>query len=319
MLRYAGSSLKKDKTFMLKAVSLCGWALEWADAFLKKDEEVVFTAVFQHFEALYSVDESFKNDKRVVLAAISSGGGAISYAAPALKKEKDVVVRAIRTCPKAIGLDVDEVFKKDKDIALLAISEIPWILEKFDPELRNDKGLIEASKIRDNVERANRCAEIYRAVHDIDGSSYEACYQHLMNDNFFAFQFMPECVRADITVAMDVISFDGTLICFASDELRNNYRLALVAVCQCPSAFKYLSENLQKNVHLISLSKLVLSSERQDKLNSIMKHFNGKSAFFAYDAREPSCFDGRLCKSMKPVSVAEDVPESLEHSFSSMS
>ena len=64
--------------------------LEYADKKLKKDKEVVLTAVKQSGDALQYASTSLKKDKEVVKVAIKQSGTALQYADSSLKKDKDI-------------------------------------------------------------------------------------------------------------------------------------------------------------------------------------------------------------------------------------
>ena len=65
-------------------------ALPISDKKLKKDKEVVLTAVKQSGDALQYASTSLKKDKEVVKVAIKQSETALQYADSSLKKDKDI-------------------------------------------------------------------------------------------------------------------------------------------------------------------------------------------------------------------------------------
>lgn len=91
-LQIAEKSLLSDKDFMIDCVKLNGHVLQYADDELKKDKELVLTAVSTSWFgfSLQFADESLRKDKEVVLAALKSYSDAIDYVDDSLKDDPDV-------------------------------------------------------------------------------------------------------------------------------------------------------------------------------------------------------------------------------------
>jgi len=103
-------SFKKDKGFVIEALSINGCVLEFIDDSFKKDKEIVMQAIKQNGEAFEYADESVKNDKEFVLAAVSVDGNSVLYhTSESLKNDKEVVLAAIKQNPNALYNASDEL------------------------------------------------------------------------------------------------------------------------------------------------------------------------------------------------------------------
>ena len=92
------------------AVKQHGVALQYADESLKKDREVVLAAVKQDGYAIMHADESLQKDREFLLAVVKENGEALQYADQLkLRHDED---------------NEDELLKKDKRIAMAAISTL---------------------------------------------------------------------------------------------------------------------------------------------------------------------------------------------------
>ena len=87
-LKNLDKSLKKDKEIVLSAVQQNGYSLKYADESLKKDKEIVLSAVQQNGYSLKYADESLKKDKEIVLSAVQQNGYSLKYADESLEKIK---------------------------------------------------------------------------------------------------------------------------------------------------------------------------------------------------------------------------------------
>ena len=77
---FADDTLKKDKNIMLTAIKDNGDSLEHAHSSLKKDKDVVLAAIKSSGSAIEYADASFQKDKKIVLMAVSKSSEALDYA-----------------------------------------------------------------------------------------------------------------------------------------------------------------------------------------------------------------------------------------------
>jgi hypothetical protein len=67
MLKYASSQLKKDRDVVFTAVCNNGEALQYASKEFRKDKEIVLAAVRSHSRALFLASEELKEDKQFLI------------------------------------------------------------------------------------------------------------------------------------------------------------------------------------------------------------------------------------------------------------
>ena len=149
--------LLSDREFILKAVDICGWALQYASDELKNDEEIVLTAIQGHDICCYSysraiehASEELRSNKEFMRKAIEvTNGEAFVGATDELKNDKEMVLFAVNHWNSP---DIDlhyvalyhasEEMKADKDVVLAAVRQNGWSLEYASDELKADKDVV---------------------------------------------------------------------------------------------------------------------------------------------------------------------------------
>jgi len=122
VLQYADATLWADKEVVLAAVQNQGSALGYADATLQADKEVVMAALQLYDEdddvadVLYYASEELRADKEVVMAAVQHYGEALCYASKELRADREVVMAAVRQGLGSLSWD-DETFEFYQSVA----------------------------------------------------------------------------------------------------------------------------------------------------------------------------------------------------------
>jgi len=141
----APSRLKRDKAFVLAAVTQYGGALEYADESFRSDRDVVLAAVTKNGRALEYADESFRSDRDVVLAAVTKNGRALQWADGSFRSDRDVVLAAVTQNGLALRW-ADGSFESDRDVVLAAVTQNRMALNYVvDRALRLDPHILAAA------------------------------------------------------------------------------------------------------------------------------------------------------------------------------
>lgn len=86
-LKFESDDFKKDKKFVLIAVSKDSRNLEYASSELKNNKRIVLTAVKGFGMTLKFASEKLKNDKKVVLIAMKQNINSLKYASEGLQND----------------------------------------------------------------------------------------------------------------------------------------------------------------------------------------------------------------------------------------
>lgn len=81
----------KNRDFVLQAVKLAPWVLEYASDELRNDKEVVLEAVKLNGHAFKYASDELKNDKDVVISATKLNMWAIAYASFERRHDKELI------------------------------------------------------------------------------------------------------------------------------------------------------------------------------------------------------------------------------------
>lgn len=222
MLLYADASLIQDKSFVLKAVSVCGTSLKNLPSF-HSDKDVVLAAIAQNTDALVYAKASLtecseyalaaiavvkeqyvsrlfgkalKKNKEVVMAAVKRYGPALQYAHSSLRKNREVVLAAIRQ---------DEHALQYAHKSLLSIED--FCLEA----LATHAGKFDADYVTPFLGKSLQCNEaIVKAVLKVVPGAFLSCKlktQHMANyicscHGYRALAFIPKEFQLQIEPAV---------------------------------------------------------------------------------------------------------------------
>lgn len=130
----------KNKTRLLRLLRKQGLALQYASTRLKKDRDVVRTAIKQNGEALAYADIRFKRDRAVVSSAVRQSAEAFFFAHKALKTDSEILRFAIlgkNTLSYLYGL-LDKKSAKliRKKVKVYNVKEGYYYIQKFNLSLK---------------------------------------------------------------------------------------------------------------------------------------------------------------------------------------
>ena len=234
ILRYGPEVLKKDKEVILTAVKQNGLSLFFANQELKNDKEVVLTAIEQNGLALQHASEELKNNKEVVLTAVKNNIN-IQEIADIIKKQlndRELVLELIKN--NAMWLQyASEVLKNNKELVLTAVKKDGLVLRYASEELKNDKEVVLTA----------------------------------INQNVFALQYASEELKNNKELILTAVKKDGLALRCASKEQRNNKEVVLEAMNNNVYSLIYASEEMQKDSELVSYYIQKRFEEVQKRIN----------------------------------------------------
>lgn len=169
---------------------------------LRGDEDVVIKAT-KSFESnciLDFVSDKMRNSKKIIDTVLDN---------------ESFIIDSMRYIPQN--------FKKDKNMALKAVSKNGYAISFFSDRIRNDKDII-------------------KACH----------YPKFKDDDFteYILKSLPDEVREDKEIVMKIVSDAGWYLAYASDGLRDDKDVVLKAVENSPFSICIASERLRKDKDL---------------------------------------------------------------------
>ena len=172
--RYADDSFKCNKAIVLIVVANCGYALSQVHHSLRDDTEVVSAAVNNDVRAfrfasdrvkknrslvllaakngcsIEDIPKDFLSDKDVILATMGEEGSyclTFSYADDSLKNDRSFVLNVVSQL-RGIFHDVPEIWRSDKEVALLAVKRCIFAFKYVGEALKDDFEVVIAAVSR---------------------------------------------------------------------------------------------------------------------------------------------------------------------------
>jgi len=145
-LLYVDDKFRDNRDVVIVAVKRDGENLKRASNRLKRDREIVLTAMKDSKEpaSLEIVIEEFKDDKEIVIAAVKRNGHDLKWASNRLRLDREVVLSATKYSKSTIMYmkRIPEKFKHDKEIILSVLIRSPNDFASLPEYLKRDEEFI---------------------------------------------------------------------------------------------------------------------------------------------------------------------------------
>lgn len=162
------------------------------------------------------------------------------------KNDKEIAMVAIENDPSSFQY-VSDNLKNDKEVAMAAITRTGWALYDASDDLKNDR-------------------EIVMAAVSTDGAAIEYAPEDLKNDreivmaavsnSGIAIELLPDNFKNDKEVVMTAASNGiSWALEFVSDELKNDKDVVMAAVKDHPDALEHASDSLKSDKDILELIK----------------------------------------------------------------
>lgn len=195
------------------------FSFEFMSDEIKGDKEIILLGIkhMQYSGAIMYASEELRNDKELVLAAVKKYGNSLEYASEKLRNDKELVLAAVKETGFALKFASKELCN-DKEVVTVALNSIGDVLEYASEELRNTKEIvllaIQNSKFSDPTMYAS---------------------EEIRNDKDF----------------MLLVLKHGISLKNASERLRDDKDVVMVAVGKYGFELEYASERLRKDKEVI--------------------------------------------------------------------
>lgn len=162
------------------------------------------------------------------------------------KNDKEIAMVAIENDPASFEY-VSDNLKNDKEVAMAAITRIGWALYDASDDLKNDREIVMAAVSTDGAaieyapEDLKNDREIVMAAVSNSGTAIEHLSDNFKNDK-----------EVVMTAASNGISWALELV---SDELKNDKDVVMAAVKDDPDALEHASDSLKSDKDILELIK----------------------------------------------------------------
>jgi hypothetical protein len=261
-LEFASEALKNDYEIVMAAVTEGGYALKYASDDMKNDWEVVSAAVRQCPNAISAASETLRNDRDLVLSAVSQHGRALFYAPRHLKSDREVVFAAVNNHGDSLA-HVSSEWKTDREIVLTAVKQNGLSLRFACDELKNDREVVLAAVLKNGNCFRMACEEL-RNDREIALSAVRQ-YPYLLgiasrglrndrevvlaavNKDAMSIICASRALKDDFGLVLDAVSRNGLVLQHVTKRLRNDLRVVLAAVRQNSFSYVFASVDMKRN------------------------------------------------------------------------
>ncbi len=200
--------------------------------------------------SLLSTLKKFRNlndDKKVFIQVARCFGDDVFDIDEGFKKDREIVLAAVQKNGTTLEY-IDESLKKDREIVLAAVKQNGWLLQFADESLKKDPDTVLAAvqqygtALRYADESLKKDREIVLAAVQQDSR---------------ALQLVDKSLTKDREIGLAAVKQDGRTLQFADESLKKDRKIVLAAVKQDGTALLYADESLTKD------RKIVLAAVKQ--------------------------------------------------------
>ncbi len=179
---------------------------------------------------------------------------------------KELFIQVSR-CFGASVFDIDEEFKKDREIVLAVMQQDGLALEFADESLKKDREIVLAAvqqtgyalQFADETLKKDR--EIVLAAVQQDGYALQYADKSLKKDreialaaikqNSYALQLADKSFKKDEEIVLAAVQKEGLALQFADESLKKDRKIVLAAVKQRGWALQYIDKSLKKDREIV--------------------------------------------------------------------
>ncbi len=177
------------------------------------------------------------NDNKIFIKAASCFGSSVFDIDESFKKDREIVLAAVQKEGKILQL-VDERFKKDREIVWAAVNQYGWALQYADESLKKDREIVWAAvqqvgwALQYADESFKKDRQIVLAAVKQDG---------------FSLQYADECLKKDRELVLAAVRETGWSLRYGDENLKKDLEIIMTAVKQTGGAFQYVNASLKKD------------------------------------------------------------------------
>ena len=239
-LKFASESLKDDEDIVKASIKQEGIFIEFASERLRDNIEIALLAVEQNGLALGFLSERMQNNFDVVFKAVSQTGRALVFAGKTMKDNEEIVLSALRNYPASLKFASKRIRDIKKYVLMALEGEKDYDFVGLDTKWFKDpiflfEGVKITNKLLKKFDREFLSREMVLAFVKRDGLNLE---------------YLPEYCD-DFEIVKEAVSQNGMALKFASNKLKDNLQIALIAMSKDIEASRYIGENVRKYLRSI--------------------------------------------------------------------
>lgn len=257
-IMFAVDDLKKDRELVLQAIKSDPSAFDFIDSSLKRDKHILSEVLSSIFlsDAIMYVDNKLKNDREFVRNVLSRNGNFYEYISPELKKDRELILLTLsydnldNNVLFNLFSNLDDKLKNDREILTLGLKRNVNVLYYTNESIKKDKKFM---CFLINKLPANLFSSPYFDSSLKNDSAY--ILDLLKNNYFFSvekiFDHISDSLRRDREFMLKVVTINGQLLKYASNDLKSDKRLISIALKSWYLAIQYGDSSIRNDRDLV--------------------------------------------------------------------
>eukprot|EP00438_Fugacium_kawagutii_P021022 Skav228387 [mRNA] locus=scaffold1981:431617:440886:+ [translate_table: standard] len=234
LLEQASPAQRADRDYVLKALQLRGPELRYATLELRKDKEVVLTAVKQARHPWHGItgpampemlDEMWQNTsaRSAILESLRRNPEPLRHCPKAIYADREIMLEAVCLRPKFLEILAPELLA-DRDFVLAAVKRNWEVLEFLPQHFASDREIVLVAVSQSNsalrLARSTRRSRLGAVLRAEGVAVMEAAFVVLeaVNQSGHALEFASESLRAERPVVLKAVQNNKGAMAFASKE-----------------------------------------------------------------------------------------------------
>ena len=207
---------------------------------LRDNRGIVLAAIRKDGYALSNASENLQRDDELIRIAVITCGTMLENGSDILKNDKDLVITAVRNDGYALQY-ASTTLQNDQDVVLAAVNNYGGALRYASDSLKNNRDVV-IMAINSNADALCYASPTIR--NDKDFVKYAIiCDRH----NGVAFEGASETLRDNEELVLMAINKSPHMLGSTSDRLTRNREIVKTAVSKCSTLFMYASDDLKED------------------------------------------------------------------------
>lgn len=232
---------------------------------LKDDRDIALLAVNNQGDNIYYLSARLQHDKAIFIQALKHSPFLIhDYWNDSLRDDKDVVMQAVKKNGHYFTYASSRL-QHDRDVAFTAVTREPLVLKSLPEQFQLDKEIV--------LYAVSHCAISIEYMHPQLNDDQDIILAAINQPHCGKFiKYASERIKNDKQIGLIAVRSNGFALRFLSLELRNDQDVALAALSHNIKSLKSigpaLKERIGSNDPVDYLTKLIMTDSLDKKLNN---------------------------------------------------
>ncbi len=181
------------------------------------------------------------NDKKILIQVARCFGASVFDIDEGFKKDREIVLAAVQKNGMTLEY-ADESLKKDREIVLAAVQQTGYVLKFADKSLKKDREIVLAA-IQENSNALQLADEILKKDRKIVLAAVQ--------QDSLAFLHADKSLKKNREIVLAAVQQNGYALQYVDEILKKDQDIVLAAVKQRGLALAFADESFKKDLHIV--------------------------------------------------------------------